>query len=103
MSHHPRMERKTEYAKYETLGEPHVERVGRTGFVEVAHKRALLADGRTRDYVLLARGYITRNGARRTTSILTLPIEAAPAIARVLAPGGAELRTSAQRALEAWD
>ena len=103
MHTHPHSESKNEYAKYETLGEPHVERVGASGFVEVVHKRATLADGRTRDFVLIARGYITRAGIRRTKSLLTLPAEAAPAVARALAPGGCELRTRAERALEAWD
>lgn len=102
-THPPLQQSKHEYAKYETLGEPHVERVGANGFVEVVHKRATLADGRTRDFVLIARGYITRAGARRTKSLVTVPADIAPAIAAVLAPGGAELRTPAQRALEAWD
>lgn len=100
MQHHP-SESKTEYAKYETLGEPHIERVGQSGFVEVVHKRATLPDGRTRDFVLIARGYVTRSGQRRTKSFVTLPAEVAPAIARVLAPGGAELRDARERALEA--
>ena len=102
MNTHPHTKSKSLYAKYETLGEPHVERVGANGFVEVVHKRATLADGRTRDFVLIARGYITRDGQRRTKSLVTVPAEAAPAIAMVLAPGGAELRTPAQRALESW-
>lgn len=99
--HTDQLESKQEYAKYETLGEPHMERVGASGFVEVVHKRATLPDGRTRDFILIARGYTTRNGARVTKSLVTLPAEIAPAIARVLAPGGAELRTARERALEA--
>lgn len=91
---------KQEYAKYETLGEPHLERVGTSGFVEVVHKRATLTDGRSRDFVLIARGYTTRSGQRVTKSLVTLPAEVAPAVARVLAPGGAELRLPQARLLE---
>ncbi len=101
-THHTNTESKPEYARYETLGEPHVERVGTSGFVEVVHKRATLTDGRTRDFVLIARGYTTRDGRRVTKSLVTLPAEVAPAIARVLAPGGAELRSERERALEAY-
>jgi hypothetical protein len=103
MQTHPtNNESKPEYARYETLGEPHVERVGETGFVEVVHKRATLHDGRTRDFVLIARGYWTRAGRRVTKSLVTIPAEVAPAVARILAPGGAELRSSPERALDAW-
>lgn len=102
MNTHPPQKSKSLYAKYETLGEPHVERLGANGFVEVVHKRATLADGRVREFVLIARGYVTRDGQRRTKSLVTVPAEVAPALAAVLAPGGAELRTPAQRALESW-
>ena len=99
-THNTSNDSKQEYAKYETLGEPHVECVGATGFVEVVHKRATLTDGRTRDFVLIARGYTTRDGRRVTKSFVTLPAEVAPAVARVLAPGGAELRSPQERLAE---
>jgi hypothetical protein len=78
-------------AKYETLGEPATILVGKQGFIEVAHRRATFADCSHRDFVLIARGYITRAGAKRTQRLVTIPAEHAPAVARVLAPGGAEL------------
>ncbi len=86
--------------KYETLGEPATILVGKQGFVEVAHKRATLPDGSTRDFVLIARGYVTRGGAKRTQRLVTIPAEHAARVARVLAPGGAELRSLADVARE---
>lgn len=96
------VENKADYAKYETLGEPATILVGKQGFVEVAHKRATFKDGATRDFVLIARGYIDRQGRKRTQRLVTIPAEHASAVAAVLGAGGAELRTPAQRALEAW-
>jgi len=86
--------------KYETLGEPATLLVGKQGFLEVAHRRAYLPDGSTRDFVLIARGYFTRQGQKRTQRLVTIPAEHAAAIARVLAPGGAELRELADVARE---
>jgi hypothetical protein len=94
-------ENKADYAKYETLGDPAFLRIGRTGFVEVAHKRATLQDGATRDFVLIARGYITRDGRKRTQRLVTIPAELAHEVAAVLGVGGAELRTPQQRLAEA--
>jgi hypothetical protein len=91
---------KTENATYETLGEPATILTGKQGFIEVAHRRALFADGSHRDFVLIARGYITRQGAKRTQRLVTIPAEHAAAVARVLAPGGAELRNLADVARE---
>jgi hypothetical protein len=49
-------------AKYGTLGEAATILVGKQGFIEVAHRRAHFADGSHTDFVLIARGYITRLG-----------------------------------------
>lgn len=94
------VENKAENAKYETLGEPATILVGKQGFIEVAHKRATFKDGSTRDFVLIARGYVDRAGRKRTERLVTIPAEHAAAVARVLAPGGAELRTLADVARE---
>jgi hypothetical protein len=72
-------------AKYETLGEAATILVGKQGFIEVAHRRARFADGSHRDFVLIARGYITRQGAKRTQRLVTIPAEHAAAVAAVLA------------------
>jgi hypothetical protein len=87
-------------AKYETLGEPATILVGKQGFIEVAHRRATFADGSHRDFVLIARGYFTRMGAKHTQRLVTIPAEHAAAVAAVLAPGGAELRALNQVARE---
>ena len=87
-------------AKYETLGKPETLAIGKQGFVEIAHKRATFADGSTRDFVLIARGYYDRAGRKRTQRLVTVPAEHAAAVARVLAPGGAELRSLADVARE---
>lgn len=94
------VENKAENAKYETLGEPATILVGKQGFIEVAHKRATCKDGSTRDFVLIARGYVDRAGRKRTQRLVTIPAEHAAAVARVLAPGGAELRSLADVARE---
>jgi hypothetical protein len=78
-------ETQQDYANYETLGEPETILVGKTGFVEVAHKRATLKDGTVRDFVLIARGYFTRNGAKRTQRLVTIPTLFAGRVASVLA------------------
>ena len=94
------VENKAENAKYETLGEPATILVGKQGFIEVAHKRATFKDGSTRDFVLIARGYVDRAGRKRTERLVTIPAEHAASVARVLAPGGAELRSLADIARE---
>jgi hypothetical protein len=76
---------KAENATYETLGEPATILVGKQGFIEVAHKRARFANGSHRDFVLIARGYVTRAGAKRTQRLVTIPAEFAGAVAAVLA------------------
>lgn len=96
-THHQQYESKQEYAKYETLGEPHEERVGHSGFVEVVHKRATFTDGRSRDFILIARGYVTRAGRRVTKSLVTLPEASTSVIAFcrfIVARGTAAIRTS---------
>ena len=69
------VENKAENAKYETLGEPATILVGKQGFIEVAHKRATFKDGSTRDFVLIARGYVDRAGRKRTERLVTIPAE----------------------------
>lgn len=97
------VENKADYAKYETLGEPETILVGKQGFIEVAHKRATFKDGTTRDFVLIARGYVDRAGRKRTQRLVTIPTEFAPRVAAVLAVGGAELRTAQQRLAESGE
>lgn len=74
-----------EYANYETLGDPETILIGKTGFVEVSHKRAHLLNGETRDFVMIARGYITKTGAKRTQKLVTIPALFAGRVAAVLA------------------
>jgi hypothetical protein len=68
--------------------------------VEVAHRRAIFKNGRTSDYVFIARGYTTIMGRKRTTMYVTVPAFLAPDVARILAPGGADLVTPQQRLSE---
>ena len=87
-------------ATYETLGEPATILVGKQGFIEVAHKRATFKDGSTRDFVLIARGYVDRAGRKRTQRLVTVPAEHAGRVAAVLAVPERDLATIA-RELEA--
>jgi predicted Zn-ribbon and HTH transcriptional regulator len=91
-------ENKTESAAYETLGEPATILVGKTGFVEVAHRRATFSDRSHRDFILIARGHIDRAGRKRTQRLVMIPAEHAPAVAR--ARPRAKRRTSS--ALSRW-
>jgi len=87
--------------KYETLGEPVTLAIGKQGFLEVAHKRAHFPGGVTRDFVLIARGYVTRGGQKRTERLVTVPAEHAATVAAILAPGGVESMSDVARELEA--
>jgi hypothetical protein len=89
------VENKAENAKYETLGDPATLLVGKQGFIEVAHRRATFPDGSTRDFVLIARGYFTRQGQKRTQRLLTIPAEHAAGVGRVLAAPERNLATIA--------
>lgn len=84
-SDHQDQRHANEHANYETLGDSITIFVGKTGFVDVSHKRAHLPDGSYRDFVLIARGYVTKTGAKRTERILTLPAGIAGRVAAVLA------------------
>jgi hypothetical protein len=91
---------KAENATYETLGEPATILVGKQGFIEVSHKRATFGNGRTRDFVLIARGYVDRAGRKRTQRLVTIPAEHAASVAAVLSAPERDLASIA-RELEA--
>jgi hypothetical protein len=59
------------------------------------HKRAHLKDGSFRDFVLIARGYITKTGGKRTQKLVTLPAAIVGRVAAVLAAPERDMSTIA--------
>lgn len=94
MQQQTKTENKTN-ATYETLGDPLTIRLGKQDFLEVVHKRAHLPGGEPRDFVMIARGFIMRDGRKRTQRLVTIPAEHAGAVAAALAAPERNLDTIA--------